>query len=195
MNLREFQKKWDEMCLELIATGKMVPREKLKNFPKENSARDDMVTIGAIFMPRRINHEETKKKWRKYHRNRLRKENTNTGTNPVSVIAPYWDSGTWVFDDERVGLVKEPFVSGVPDMIDHLVRDIPNARDGFRMTFSASPFPGHTDSLEWSRAETGGNWYKLHGEPDMEGWLCPALFKYFESAPGCLYVKADSISS
>ena len=67
MNLREFQKLWDEMCLELIATGKMVPREKLKNFPKENSARDDMVTIGAIFMPRRTNHEEAMKKWRKYH--------------------------------------------------------------------------------------------------------------------------------
>ena len=105
MNLREFQKLWDEMCDRLITAGKMVPREKLKNFPKENSARDDMVTIGAIFMPHGINHEEAKKKWRKYHRNRLRKENTNTGTNPVSVIAPYWDSGTWVFDDERVGLV------------------------------------------------------------------------------------------
>ena len=53
---------------------------------------------------------------------------TMTVNNSLFVIAPYWDSGTWVFDDERVGLVREPFVLGVPDMIDHLVRDIPDAR-------------------------------------------------------------------
>ena len=52
-----------------------------------------------------------------------------TVNNSLFVIAPYWDSGTWVFDDERVGLVREPFVSGVPDMIDHLVRDMPEARE------------------------------------------------------------------
>ena len=41
-----------------------------------------------------------------------------TVNNSLFVIAPYWDSGIWAFDDERVGLVREPFVSGVPDMID-----------------------------------------------------------------------------
>jgi hypothetical protein len=57
--------------------------------------------------------------------------------NQINVIAPYWlDSvATWVFDDERVGLVQEPFVSGVPEMIDDLVRDILNARAGFRLLF------------------------------------------------------------
>ena len=52
-----------------------------------------------------------------------------TVNNSLFVIAPYWDSGTWVFDDERVGLVREPFVLGVPDMIDHLVRDMPETRE------------------------------------------------------------------
>jgi hypothetical protein len=28
----------------------------------------------------------------------------------------------------------------------------------------------------------------------MEGWLCPALFKYFEAAPKDLYVKAEPLS-
>lgn len=28
---------------------------------------------------------------------------------------------------------------------------------------------------------------------DMEGWLCPALFKYFEEAPKNLYAKAAAI--
>ena len=36
-----------------------------------------------------------------------------TVNNSLFVIAPCWDSGTWVFDDERAGLVKEPFVSFV----------------------------------------------------------------------------------
>ena len=28
----------------------------------------------------------------------------------------------------------------------------------------------------------------------MEGWLCPALFKYFENAPEAIYVKAEPSS-
>ena len=47
--------------------------------------------------------------------------------NALMVIAPYWYQGTWVFDDEAVGLNKEPFVAGVPEMIDNLVKAIPNA--------------------------------------------------------------------
>ena len=38
--------------------------------------------------------------------------------------------------------------------------------------------------------EMGGNWYGSD-DPPMEGWLCPALFKYYRSAPKELYVKAD----
>jgi len=37
--------------------------------------------------------------------------------NSMFEIRPYWDGYTWVFDDERVGLVQEPFVEGVPEMI------------------------------------------------------------------------------
>jgi hypothetical protein len=29
----------------------------------------------------------------------------------------------------------------------------------------------------------------------MEGWLCPALLKYFAQAPPELYVKAEAIKS
>ena len=57
--------------------------------------------------------------------------------NSLMVISPYYDNGTWVFDDPRVGLVREPFVAGVPEMIDVLVADVPNAKDGFRLLFSA----------------------------------------------------------
>lgn len=113
-------------------------------------------------------------------------------TNVLRVIAPYWYEGTWVFDDPEVGLVREPFVSGVPEMIDDLVRGIPDARAGFRLTFSAGPFPGYQRELFWEREQYDGTWYRSE-DPPLEGWLCPALFKYFNQAPERLYVRADPI--
>ena len=112
--------------------------------------------------------------------------------NQILVIAPYWLHGTWVFDDERVGLVQEPFVSGIPEMIDDLVREIPNARNGFRLLFSASAFPGYQRKLTWVREEMGGNWYRAD-DPPSEGWLCPAMFHYFGEAPAELYAKAEPL--
>src|SRR5690349_7077115 len=99
--------------------------------------------------------------------------------NAINLIAPYRFEGMWVFDDPRVGLNKEPFVSGADLMIDALVADISNAQKGFGLLFSATPFPGYKAKLEWRREEYGGNWYF---SPDfkMEGWLCPALLKYFD---------------
>jgi len=112
--------------------------------------------------------------------------------NELMIIMPYWHAGTWVFDDEATGLCMEPFVAGIPEMINDLVGDIPNAQDGFRLTFSASPFPGYQIELIHVRGEYEGNWYK-RADDSMEGWLCPALFKYFDRAPQKLYAKADPI--
>ena len=74
----------------------------------------------------------------------------------MMALRPYWMNGTWVFDDEKVGLVQEPFVAGVPEMIDHLTRSIPEARKGFRMLFSAGPFPGYQAKLSRVRPEFDG---------------------------------------
>ena len=63
--------------------------------------------------------------------------------NAINLIIPYRYEGMWVFDDARVGLDKEPFVSGADMMLDVLVNDIPNAQKGFRLLFSATPFPGY----------------------------------------------------
>jgi len=112
--------------------------------------------------------------------------------NSIMVIEPYRHAGTWVFDDPRVGLVQEPFVSGIPEMIDILVRDLPDASAGFRLLFAAAPFPGYSLKLDWRRGEYEGNWYHAPAY-GMEGWLCPALFKYFDQAPRELYVKAESL--
>jgi len=110
--------------------------------------------------------------------------------NSIGVIVPYKYEGLWVFDHPAVGLVREPFVSGIDTMIDKLVAAIPNADQGFRLLFSATAFPDHTVKLEWRREESGGNWY-YSPQFEMEGWLCPALFKYFDKAPLELYGRAE----
>ena len=112
--------------------------------------------------------------------------------NAIQVISPYWDHGTWVFDDPGRGLAREPFVSGVPEMIDALVTDIPDARKGFRLLFSSGPFPGYEKEFTLARPEYGGNWYRCD-DPAMEGWLCPALFKYFDKAPEKIYARAEPL--
>ena len=109
--------------------------------------------------------------------------------NSLFTIAPYWFEGTWVFDDPEVGLKREPFVSGVPAMIDDLVAHIPDADSGFRLTFSANRFPG-SEVFYLAKEECGGAWYtKGH----KVGWLCPAMFKYLPVAPPSLHVRADAI--
>ena len=111
-------------------------------------------------------------------------------SNFLMVIQPYWYEGTWVFDDASKGLDKEPFVQGIPEMMDVLVKDIPNGRAGFVLLFSSQPFAGYQVELTLVREEYGGHWYKPKGY-DVEGWLCPALFKYFDAPPESLYIKAE----
>jgi hypothetical protein len=110
--------------------------------------------------------------------------------NSLMVIVPYKYEGMWVFDDPAVGLNKEPFIAGIDTLIDKATADIPHAERGFRAIFSAMPFPGAKFKLEWRREDSGGNWY-YSPEFQQEGWLCPALFKYFTSTPREIYVKVE----
>ena len=113
--------------------------------------------------------------------------------NSLIVIAPYRHLGMWVFDDERVGLKEEPFVGGADEVLDIVTASIPNAGRGFRLIFSADPFPGYSLHLVWRRPELSGNIY-YSADLDLEGWLCPALLKYFESPPGALYAKCEALN-
>ncbi len=127
-----------------------------------------------------------------YHKGALQPFGMYRPTNALMVIAPYRYAGTWVFDDPAVGLNREPFVSGIPEMIDEMVKDIPDADKGFRLLFSTQPFPGHTHKLTWRRGDKEGNWYYCE-QYDREGWLCPGLFRYYEEAPKEIYVKAEEM--
>ena len=108
--------------------------------------------------------------------------------NSIFVIKPYKWEGMWVFDDAAVGLVKEPFVGGADTIIDVATAHIPNATDGFIAVFSAGYFPDAQIVLEWVREDGGGNVYRWP-EKGMEGWLCPALLKYFDHPPAKLFVQ------
>jgi len=110
--------------------------------------------------------------------------------NAISVLTPYKYGGIWVFDDPDVGLEREPFVSGMDVILDRIVMSIPGAEQGFRLLFSPAPFPGFAAKLEWRRPEFGGQWYWCQ-QFGLEGWLCPALFRYFTVAPPELYVRAE----
>jgi len=104
----------------------------------------------------------------------------------VFEIFPYDHQGMLVFDDATTGLDKEPFVQGTPEILYslcELVR-IQNPEKGFTLKFSGEKFDGFQIEAKRVREENGGNWYLVNGH---EGWLCPALFKYFSEAPDHLY--------
>lgn len=114
--------------------------------------------------------------------------------NQINVICPYRYNNVWVFDDPSVGLVREPFVMGVPEMIDFVVGTMEGAEDGFLLYFSSSPFPDYMFELSWDGSELEGNWYRAEflGRR-FRGWLCPALLRYFDKAPERIYVKVESV--
>lgn len=108
--------------------------------------------------------------------------------NSIIAIHPYMTQGMWVFDDANVGLTEEPFISGADTIIERMVESIPNAKDGFTLLFSSAAFPGFQLELEWVRADLSGNWYRSNAL-ELEGWLCPALLKYFDSPPAKIYAQ------
>jgi hypothetical protein len=110
--------------------------------------------------------------------------------NQIKVIRPYRWEGLWVFDDPAVGLDKEALVAGLPELIEEATAraGIEEPEKGFVALFSKDPFPTAQVYLEWVREEGGGNVYRWP-ETGQEGWLCPALFRYFERAPARLHVE------
>ncbi len=113
--------------------------------------------------------------------------------NSIFAIRPYKTLGFWVFDDEARGLKEEPFVGGADTLIDLVTSEIPDAREGFAMLFSDQAFPGATIQMEWRRPELSGNTYWCE-QFQVEGWLCPALLKYFGEPPKHIYVKVQPLA-
>jgi hypothetical protein len=124
--------------------------------------------------------------------------------NAINVIKPYKWEGMWVFDDDRVGLVKEPFVAGIPEMIESIltIKKI-DGENGFLLLFSDGLFKGAELTIEWVRFEYNGDIYriaevfgmKVVSIQNMEGWLCPALRLYYPEAPAKIYLQVKSVEN
>ncbi len=170
----------DEILLELGEVYKVLMESNIKS-NREIDAKIESLDLSPSGMTKAVTRKQ---------------ENHEGGnmTNSIMVIFPYLYNGTWVFDDKSKQFDKEAFVAGIPPMMESLTSQIPNAHNGFRMLFSAAPFPGCHKALEWVRSEAaGGNWYK-ETETDLEGWLCPSIFKYFDEAPKNIYVQAEPLN-
>jgi len=114
--------------------------------------------------------------------------------NQINTILPYRSMGGWAFDDNAVGLEREPFVAGADIAIDKIVEYLGIKTDKIKMTFSKDKFPGHHIKLEYITLDPfeDGQFYSIHDDNfDLELWLCPALLKYFDEAPDEIYVKIE----
>ncbi len=110
----------------------------------------------------------------------------------IRILEVFRYNGGLVFDDPEKGLDKEAFVAGIDGMLEILMAT-KGITERFKLTFSPQPFPGYELSLEWQRPEFEGNWYYC-AALEAEGWLCPALYCYFETAPQALYVRVDPLA-
>ena len=80
------------------------------------------------------------------------------------ILHPYFHRGSWVFDDEYTGLVKEPFVAGVPEVLEILLdkQKIVDPKKGFSLIFSETAFPEQLQRI--SREPEKGTWATGSGE-------------------------------
>lgn len=133
--------------------------------------------------------------------------------NVVNVIIPYPYAGTWVFDDETRGLKAEPFIFGMPEIIDQVTQKALGHTDRkkFRLIFSATGLPLYHIKLEKVKNPQTtiknpdhpifdlmmvGAWYKVAQSPftsieGMTGWLCPATLQYFDDYPDEIYLYVE----
>jgi hypothetical protein len=115
--------------------------------------------------------------------------------NSLFVIHPYKEQGQWMFDDESVGLFREPFVAGADTLMERISKEQFGGADKLTLIFSEKPIPNATVVLEIAETvphnplqpQEYGTDYHYEGEPV---WLCPALNKYFPESPKEIWISA-----
>jgi len=109
--------------------------------------------------------------------------------NQINKIEIYRYLQAWVFDDEEKGLDKEPFVAGIPEILDTILSP---AFSRAVIVFSKDPFPSELTfrTLNLIRKEHRGAWYEYHS---LEGWLCPALYKFFDDPPKTIHFTIEGV--
>ncbi len=103
----------------------------------------------------------------------------------------------WVFDIPQAGITDEPFVEGIPEIIEyHLDKagklDLAQSVGVPVLFTGAAKKPtgfsvGTNITLNALKEEHGGCWYK-DKVSGMEGWLCPNLYQYFATSPDRIHI-------
>ncbi len=113
----------------------------------------------------------------------------------IQTIFPFKDqTGQWVFSDPATELENEELIAGVPDFIEAITADIPDADQGFALSFSSVPFDGYQVKLDFVCRECGGCWYRgrIDGK-ETECWFCQSFFRYYSDPPAALYAQAETL--
>jgi len=111
-------------------------------------------------------------------------------SNAMMSIKIYRYCDTWAFTDISRDLQDEPFVCGIPEIIDYFIEKFSDSKkETHRIIFSARNFPLSHGKLVKEGMESGGAWYSY--ENRAKGWLCPATLKFFDQHPDELYVRFE----
>ena len=110
--------------------------------------------------------------------------------NAMMSLNLYKTGSTWQFDDERFGIIAEPFVMGMSEMISTY---LPDDADKCTAIFSLAKFP-QCETLKLLDEEANGGWYELSDSQwsykiGMKGWLCPVTRVYLNTIPKNIYFK------
>ena len=93
-----------------------------------------------------------------------------------------------MFDDERFGIVAQPFVFGADLILEKMAAQSGLSGERLNAVFAAFPFPGSEHSLKFVREETEGFMYRWE-EQKLQGWLSPSLNNYFPEPPAEIYLQ------
>lgn len=112
--------------------------------------------------------------------------------NLVNILHPYRTKhGTWVYDDEDLGVYGEAFVCGSSEVIDALVG---MDTKEFTLIISREPIPGYDAKIarliEEEKKDGIVGWYQLEGT-EMKHWLCSCTTDYFEGYPLEIFIKVE----
>jgi hypothetical protein len=118
--------------------------------------------------------------------------NNSKPGNAMMSLNLYKQGKTWMFDDNIFGIVAEPFVLGMSEIISAY---LPEDATECVATFSHNKFPG-CETLELQEEEANGGWYEVSDSSDpkikgMSGWLCPVTRIYMKNIPQNIYYKIE----
>ena len=99
-----------------------------------------------------------------------------------------------MLDDREHGMMHEPFVFGMEQLLDRFAETMPHAHDGFQMYLSDKKMPdirglptGSAGVLIRKEADAGGYWY-YSSYFDLRGWMGNGgLTRYFSEPPSIIY--------